>query len=110
MRIISIIKPKYTKYDVIYALDKVANSKSLRKASLEWGVPRSTLQDRNTITQSRQDGASHLQRLPTVVENRLTNWILNQEALGYRVTHAQIRTFSKRLLALQGDHKLLRKH
>lgn len=104
------MKPEYTEYDVMCALEEVANGKSLRKASLEWGVPRSTLQSRNTTTQSRQDGASHLQRLPTVVENRLTNWILNQEALGYGVTHAQIRVFGERLLALQGDHKPLGKH
>ncbi|RKF60290.1 hypothetical protein OnM2_052073, partial [Erysiphe neolycopersici] len=76
------MKPENTEYDVMCALEKVANGKSLRKASLEWGIPRSTLQRRNT--QSRQEGASHLQKLLTVVENRLTNWILNQEALGYR--------------------------
>ena len=69
------------------ALTEVANGKSLQKAALEWGVPRSTLQGRNAATQSHQEAASHLQRLPTVVENRLTDWILNQEALGHRVTH-----------------------
>ncbi|RKF81401.1 hypothetical protein GcM3_036032, partial [Golovinomyces cichoracearum] len=56
------------------------------------------------------EAASHLQRLPTVVEDRLTNWILNQEALGYGVTHTQIRLFGERLLALQGDHKPLGKN
>ena len=45
-----------------------------------------------------------------MVENRLTNWILTQESLGHGVTHAQIRVFGERLLALQGDHKPLGKH
>jgi hypothetical protein len=66
------MKAKYTEDDVICALEEVANGKSVQKASLEWGVLRSTLQDRNATTQSRQEGASHLQRLPIVIENRLT--------------------------------------
>ena len=76
------MKPHYTEYDVMCALEEVANGKSLRKACLEWGIPRSTLRDRNAITQIRREAADHLQRLPTVIEDRLTNWILNQEALG----------------------------
>ena len=104
------MKPHYTEYDVMCALEEVANGKSLRKACLEWGIPRSTLRDRNAITQIRREAADHLQRLPTVIEDRLTNWILNQEALGCGVTHAQIRVFGERLLALQGDHLPLGKH
>lgn len=94
------MKPEYTEYDVVCALAEVANGKSLRKAAIEWGVPRSTLYDRNTTTLPHQEAASHLQRLPTVVENRLTNWVLTQESLGRGVTHTQIRVFGQRLLAL----------
>src|ERR1700712_4173506 len=65
---------------------------------------RSTLCDRNATTQTHREAANHLQRLPKVVENRLAHLILNQEALGHGVTHAQIRVFGERLLALQGDH------
>ena len=72
MQIVHIMKPQYTEYDVMCALEEMANGKSLRKASREWGVPRSTLQGRNATTQSRQEAAEHLQRLPTVVEDRLT--------------------------------------
>ncbi len=104
------MKPQYTEYDVMCALAEIANGKSLRKASLEWGIPRSTLRGRNTTTLPHQEAASHLQRLPTVIENRLTNWVLTQESLGRGVTHAQIRVFGQRLLALQGDHLPLGKH
>ena len=104
------MKPHYTEYDVMCALEEVANSKSLRKACLEWGIPRSTLRDRNATTQTRREAADHLQRLPTVIKDRLTNWILNQEALGCGVTHAQIRVFGEKLLAFQGDHLPLGKH
>jgi len=104
------MKPEYTEYDVMCALAEIANGKSERKASLEWGIPRFTLRDRKTATLSYHEAASHLQRLPTVIENRLTNWVLTQEALGRGVTHAQIRVFGQRLLALQGDHLPLGKH
>ena len=87
------MKLEYTEFDVQCALTEIANGKSLRKAALEWGVPRSTLQDRNKATLPHVEAASHLQRLPTVIENRLTNWVLTQEALGRGVTHAQIRVF-----------------
>jgi hypothetical protein len=40
------MKRSYTEYDVMQALDAIANGDSERRASLEWGVPRSTLKDR----------------------------------------------------------------
>jgi hypothetical protein len=49
-----------------------------------------------------------LQRLPKVLEDRLAEWGLTQEALGHSVTHAQIKVFGERLCALQ-DHLLLGK-
>ena len=104
------MKPQYTEDDVKCALNEIANGKSMRKACLEWRIPRSTLRDRNATTQTHREAADHLQRLPKVVENRLTDWISNQEALGHGVTHAQIRVFGERLLALQGDHLPLGKH
>ncbi|RKF53474.1 hypothetical protein GcC1_220013 [Golovinomyces cichoracearum] len=77
------MKLQYNEYDIMCALEEIVNGKSLRKACLEWGIPRSTLHDRNTTTQTHKEAARHLKRLPTVVEDRLTNWILNQGALGY---------------------------
>ena len=37
------MKPRYTEDDIQYTLRDIANSKSERKASLDWGVPRGTL-------------------------------------------------------------------
>ena len=55
------------------ALAEIANGKSERKASLEWGIPRSTFRDRKAIILSYYKAASHLQKLLTIIENRLTN-------------------------------------
>ncbi len=99
----------YTEYDIMRALDEVANGTSLRRAALKWGVPRSTLQGRLKNPHTRQEAASYLQRLPTVIEDRLTEWVLTQETLGQSVTYAQIKVFGERLCALQGDLKPLGK-
>jgi hypothetical protein len=104
------MKPEYTESDVQSALREIENGKSIRKAALEWGVPRSTLQDRNATTLPHQEAASYLQRLPTVVENRLTDWVLTQESISRGVTYTQIKVFAQRLLTLQGDHQPLGRH
>jgi hypothetical protein len=93
----------YTEEDVQRALNAVANGMSQKKAGLEFGVPRSTLQNRMNGTLSRQEAHEPQQRLSTVQEDRLTQWILTQESLGHGPTHAQIRAFAGRVLYARGD-------
>lgn len=103
------MKHQYTEEDVMRALDAIGNGASTRKASLEWGVPRSTLQDRIRGHDNRQIGATHLQKLAPVQEKRLTDWVLIQESLGLSPTHSQIKDFAQRLLAVRGDTTTLGK-
>jgi transposase len=49
------MKPAYTEEDVQRALNYMGNGHSMRKAALEFGVPRSTLQDRTNGRISRQE-------------------------------------------------------
>ena len=76
------MKPSYTEDDVQRALKEIAEGKSMRRASLDWGVPRSTIQERIygrvTITEAKEP----FQRLSSVQEQRLTDWVLTQETLG----------------------------
>ncbi|OAQ61378.1 transposase [Purpureocillium lilacinum] len=74
--------PQYTEYDISQALEAVANGQSVRKASAEWGVPRMTLFNRLHGHECRKDAFSPLQRLSQTQENRLTEWVLLQDALG----------------------------
>jgi hypothetical protein len=60
------MKRLYTKDDVQYALIDIVNGKSERKASLDWGVPRGTLQDRISGRLSRSEAHKHQQRLAPV--------------------------------------------
>lgn len=104
------MKVAYTEHDISQALEAVANGKSIRKASTEWGVPRATLFNRMHGRECRKDAFSSLQRLSQTQENKLTEWVLIQDALGLPPTHSQIRQFAQRMLAVKGDHEPLGKH
>ena len=97
------MKSSYTEDDLQRALSEVANGKSMRKASLHWGVPRSTLQDRISGHVSQKEAQAPYQRLSPVQEQRLTDWVLVQEAIGQSPTHTQIRAFAGRILAARRD-------
>jgi hypothetical protein len=81
------MKPKCTEADMQDALHAIANSMSQKKAGLEYGIPRGILQDRINSRISRQEAHLPQQRLSTVQEERLTQWILIQESLGLAPTH-----------------------
>jgi hypothetical protein len=93
----------YTEEDVQRALNAVANGMSQQKAGLEFGVPRPTLHARINGALSKQEAHEHEQRLSSVQEDHLSQWVLTQEALGLAPTHAQIRAFAGRILYARGD-------
>jgi hypothetical protein len=103
------MKPLYTEDDVQYTLRDIANGKSERKASLDWGVPRSTIQQRILGCLPRTEAHIYKQRLASVQEQRLTDWVLVQESLGQSPTYIQIRAFTGRILAAWHDAILLGK-
>ena len=103
------MKGSYTEEDLIQACNAVTNGTSYRQAHLDYGVPRSTIQDRIYGTKSRQEGAISLQKLAPIQERRLTEWILVQEGLGNCPTHSQIKAFAQRILAIRGDTTILGK-
>jgi hypothetical protein len=60
------MKPLYTEDDVQCALRDIANGKSERKASLDWGVLRSTIQQRILGRLPRAEAYAHKKRLASV--------------------------------------------
>ena len=103
------MKPSYTEDDIQRALADVGNGRSVRKACLDWGVPRGTIQDRIKGSVSRKEASEPFQRLSPVQEQRLTDWVLVQEALGRSPTHTQIRALAGRILVTRKDTILLGK-
>jgi 4-hydroxybenzoate polyprenyltransferase len=97
------MKRLYTEVDVQRALADIAKGKSVRRAALDWGVPRGTLHERINGRVSHREAHEPFQRLSEVQEQRLTDWVLVQEALGRSPTHSQIRAFAGRILAAKQD-------
>ena len=96
-------KMVYTEQDLTDALALYEQGgESLRKLSLEFGIPRTTLYNRITGVQRRQDAFEQYQSLSRVQEDRLATWVLGQVAIGNPPPHAQIREFARRILLAQG--------
>ena len=70
------MKPRYTEEDLQRALNVVINGKSMRKAYRDYGVPRSTIQNRIKGHVSMKEAKEPYQRLSLVQEQRLTDWVL----------------------------------
>ncbi|KAK6209982.1 transposase [Colletotrichum tabaci] len=85
------------------ALEAISNGLSLRKASLQYGVPRSTLQLRLQGSQARSIAFSDLQRLSPSQEAKLAEWVRIQHALGLPPSHQQVKEFAGRILHAMGD-------
>ena len=81
----------------------MANGKSLRKSSLDWSIPRGTLQHKVLGILPKKEAYTHLQRLAPIQEQRLTDWVLVQESLRLNPTYAQIKAFTSRILASRRD-------
>ena len=102
--------PSYTEDHITQALEAITQGQSIKKAALEWGVPRLTLQNRMRGTQSRDVAFSDQQRLSPTDENHLANWVRVQADLGLPPTHQQLKDFAKRILEVHGDVEPLGKN
>ncbi|KAL2130364.1 hypothetical protein VTI74DRAFT_6546 [Chaetomium olivicolor] len=91
------------------ALQALQKGRGLRKVAQEWGIPKSTLHNRQQGTQTRSTAFESLQRLTAAQEDRLAHWVLTQEALGKPPTHAQIKELAQRILDARGDPTTLGK-
>ena len=78
----------YTEGDVQNALSDLRNGVSVATAATRHGIPRGTLRGRLNGRQPHRHAHDNSQRLSAVQEERLSLWILRQEALGYAPTHA----------------------
>lgn len=101
--------PPYSEEFIASAIEDVENGISQRKAAQRWGIPRSTLQERLSGRVTRSEANEHRQRLSRYQETHLVQWILSQEALGFALTHYQVREFVARIIKAGGDEEPLGK-
>ena len=99
----------YIENDVQNALTDIQNRGAITTTSDRYEVSRTTLRDRLNDAQFCQHIYEDKQRLSTVQEERLEYWILQQEALGYAPTHAQLRVIASGILKQNSDDKPLKK-
>ena len=98
---------RYTEYEVHQAITAVKNGQSIRKASIEWGVPRATLQDRISGREPHRIASEPQQRLSSHQEAELAKWAIAQADLGLPPTHLQLRLFASKILDIKGDTERL---
>jgi len=94
------MKP-YLEEDLLAAIEAVGNGASQREASSEWGIPRSTLQNRLHGTQSQLAAAEPQMRLSPLQESKLVEFALTQAMLGLPMTHFELRVFAARMTTSQ---------
>ncbi len=75
----------------------------MRKASIAFGISRTTLTERINNRKTKSEINVDSQRLSPTQEDRLATWIIGQEALDYAPSHSQVRMIVSRLLAKQRD-------
>jgi hypothetical protein len=100
---------QYTEADIQNALADIANGIAKATAGMRHGVPRTTLRDWISGSQQHRTAHSNMQRLSPEQEKHLTHWILQQEALNYAPTHAQVRAIATSILKQAGDDRPLGK-
>lgn len=96
------MKP-YSEAEIHDALNAIENGMSIRQASRTWHIPKSTLHDRVTGTQSHSNAAYAQQVLSDYQEDCLVLFIVNQSTLGLALTRFETRALAAKLAYSQPD-------
>lgn len=83
-------KKKYTRDQLNSALDAVRNGSSVYRASIQFGVPRSTINNKVYGKSSLDKTSGPGTFLTTEEENVIENWILNLAFRGFPVSKTQL--------------------
>lgn len=100
----------YTEEQVAEALAAIQNGTSLRQASKNWAIPKTTLANRLSGRLPREIAHESEQRFSVLEEEQLASWVLCQANLGFPPTYQELRIFAERVLRTKGDSTQLGKH
>ena len=95
--------PSYTENALTAALNAVDRGDPIRRIARDYSIPRTMLQHRLTGRQPKTTAHTFQQKLSSIQESRLAEWIRIQDALGLGPTYAQIRIFASRILLADGS-------
>jgi hypothetical protein len=89
----------YSEGDVADAILAIIDQDlSHHQAAKHYGIPRSTISDGLRGQGAQQDQLQPKQRVTSDDEDRIKQWVLRQESLGYGLSHNQIRAGVEALL------------
>ena len=80
--------PSYTEDALTAAINAVNADTPVKRAARDYGIPMTTLQHRLAGRQSKTTAHTSQQKLSSIQESRLAEWIRVQDALGLGPTHA----------------------
>lgn len=89
------VKKKYTKEDLINALEEISGGSSIYAASKKFKVPESTLKSRFNFKRRDQSGRKPL--LEIEIETKLAHWIIESAAIGDPRTKEEVLTAAAEL-------------
>ena len=87
----------------------IAKDITIRKAGLNYGIPRITFQSCIKGHLSYQKGVQNIQKIVSIQEKVLIEWILVQEALGINPIYRQIQEIGETLFEVKGNKPIFGK-
>lgn len=100
----------FTDDDARRAVEDVRRGGSLRKASMTWGIPRSTLARRVQGGRPHSEANIDHQRVTPAQERAIANWAWVEAQIGRPPTRIRMREVAQQILIAAGDHKPLGKN
>lgn len=100
----------FTDEDARRAIEDVRRGDSLRKASMAWGIPRSTLARRVQGGKPHSEANVDHQRLTPAQERAIANWSWVEAQIGRPPTRIRMKEVAQQILVGVGDHRPLGKN
>ena len=100
----------FTEEDARRAVEDVRRGDSLRKASMRWNIPRTTLARRVDGAKPRREASVESQRLTPAQERAVAGWVWVEAQLGRAPTRGRIREVAQQILVSTGDLRPLGKN
>lgn len=102
--------PLYTEESLQNAVKQALEDGNTSKASRDWKVPRSSIQNRIKGYRPPQLAHTEEQNLTLEQETRLAIWVKAQFDLGLPPNHSQIKGFANQILQHNGRHYTVGRH
>src|SRR6266566_6893875 len=102
--------PSYTEDALTAAINAINAGTPVKRATHDYGIPITILRHRLAGRQSKTTIYTSQQKLSSIQESRLAEWIRIQDAFGLGPIYVQIRTFASRIFLADSSTAGVGKH